>query len=101
MISYQVLQGDSYDVLHSLSKNPEQRGKYRIIVTSPPYFLCRHYGRDLHEIGQEKTAEIFIDEIVSIESMFFHILNLKKIYYIKSRTTITNAALKLFQSIHS
>jgi DNA modification methylase len=66
MISYQVLQGDSYDVLHSLSKNPEQRGKYRIIITSPPYFLHRHYGQDLHEIGQEKNAVIFIEKLAKI-----------------------------------
>jgi DNA modification methylase len=66
MISYQVIQGDSYDVLHSLSKNPEQRGKYRIIITSPPYFLHRHYGQDLHEIGQEKNAVIFIEKLAKI-----------------------------------
>ena len=66
MISYQVLQGDSYDILHSLSENPEQRGKYRIIITSPPYFLHRHYGHDLHEIGQEKTAVMFIEKLAKI-----------------------------------
>lgn len=66
MISYQVVQGDSYDILHSLSENPEQRGKYRIIITSPPYFLHRHYGHDLHEIGQEKTAVIFIEKLAKI-----------------------------------
>ena len=66
MISYQVLQGDSYDVLQSLSENPEQRGKYRIIVTSPPYFLHRHYGQDLHEIGQEKNAVIFVEKLAKI-----------------------------------
>jgi DNA modification methylase len=66
MISYHVLQGDSYDVLHSLSKNPEQRGKYRIIITSPPYFLHRHYGQDLHEIGQEKNAVIFVEKLAKI-----------------------------------
>jgi hypothetical protein len=65
-------------IFYSLSENPEQRGKYRIIVTSPPYFLYRHYGCDLHEIGQEKTAEIFKGEIVSIKSMFFHYIELKK-----------------------
>jgi DNA modification methylase len=66
MISYQVIQGDSYDVLQSLSENPEQRGKYRIIVTSPPYFLHRHYGQDLHEIGQEKNAVIFVEKLAKI-----------------------------------
>lgn len=66
MISYQVLQGDSCDILHRLSENPEHREKYKIIVTSPPYFLHRRYGRDLHEIGQEKTAVIFIEKLAKI-----------------------------------
>jgi tRNA1(Val) A37 N6-methylase TrmN6 len=66
MISHQILQGDSYHVLHSLGENSEQRGKYRLIVTSPPYFRYRHYGQDMHEIGQEETAEIFIEKLVKI-----------------------------------
>jgi site-specific DNA-methyltransferase (cytosine-N4-specific) len=66
MISHQILQGDSYHVLHNLGENPEQLGKYRLIVTSPPYFRHRHYGQDMHEIGQEETAEIFIEKLVKI-----------------------------------
>lgn len=66
MISHQILQGDSYHVLHNLSENPEQLGKYRLIVTSPPYFRHRHYGQDMYEIGQEETAEIFIEKLVKI-----------------------------------
>jgi DNA modification methylase len=58
MISYKVLQGDSYSVLTKLTENPDERGKYRLIVTSPPYYGHRHYGQDPNEIGQEKTDEM-------------------------------------------
>jgi DNA modification methylase len=55
VISYQVLKGDCYEVLKRLSADPEERGKYRLVVTSPPYYGHRHYGKDPHEIGQERT----------------------------------------------
>jgi DNA modification methylase len=66
MISYQVLQGDCYEVLRKLSANPEVLGKYRLIVTSPPYYRHRHYGKDTKEIGQEHTDGSFIEKLANI-----------------------------------
>jgi DNA modification methylase len=66
MISYKVLPGDSYSVLTKLTENPDERGKYRLIVTSPPYYGHRHYGQDPNEIGQEKTDEMFIEKLFNI-----------------------------------
>jgi DNA modification methylase len=66
MTSYQVLKGDCYEVLKLLSSNPGERGKYRLVVTSPPYYGHRHYGIDSHEIGQEQTDEIFIEKLANI-----------------------------------
>jgi DNA modification methylase len=65
-MSYQVLKGDCYQVLKLLSSNPEERGKYRLVVTSPPYYGHRHYGKDPYEIGQEQTDEIFIEKLAHI-----------------------------------
>jgi DNA modification methylase len=66
MISYQLLQGNSLDLLKGLSSEPEEQGKYRVIVTSPPYYGHRHYGQDPNEIGQEQTSEGFIQKLVDI-----------------------------------
>ena len=66
MISYKVLQGDSYSVLTKLTENPNERGKYRLIVTSPPYYRHRHYGQNPSEIGQEKTDDMFIEKLFNI-----------------------------------
>ena len=66
MTSYQVLKGDCYEVLKLLSSNPGERGKYRLVVTSPPYYGHRHYGIDSYEIGQEQTDEIFIEKLANI-----------------------------------
>lgn len=66
MTSYQVLKGDCYEVLKLLSSNPGERGKYRLVVTSPPYYGHRHYGIDSHEIGQEQTDELFIEKLANI-----------------------------------
>jgi DNA modification methylase len=66
MISYHFYEGDSYDILNRWIDNPKERGKYRLIVTSPPYYGHRHYGQSLNEIGQEKTDEIFIERLLKI-----------------------------------
>jgi DNA modification methylase len=66
MISYQLLQGNSFDLLKDLCIKPEEHGKYRVIVTSPPYYGHRHYGEDPDEIGQEPTSEAFIQRLVDI-----------------------------------
>jgi DNA modification methylase len=59
----QVIQGNSYDVLCGLLKDPREKRKYRLIVTSPPYYGHRHYGDDPHEIGQEKSDTEYIDNL--------------------------------------
>jgi DNA modification methylase len=63
MISYQVLQGNCYNILKQLANNPDEQQKYRLIVTSPPYYRHRHYGKDPYEIGQEQTDETFIEKL--------------------------------------
>jgi DNA modification methylase len=69
MISYQVLQGDCLEVLKCMSTSPSELRKYRLIVTSPPYYRYRHYGRDPEEIGQERTYEMFIEKLADIFTM--------------------------------
>jgi DNA modification methylase len=49
-----------------LNEDLGQRAKYKLIVTSPPYYGHRHYGNDLREVGQEKTPEIFIEKLAEI-----------------------------------
>ena len=59
-------EGDAYDVLNGLLEQPGEKGKYRLIVTSPPYYGHRHYGKDSREIGQEKTDVEYIDHLAKI-----------------------------------
>lgn len=66
MIFYQILHGDSYEVLKNLSAKPHEVGKYRLIVTSPPYYRQRLYGKDAREIGQEQTDRLFIEKLSEI-----------------------------------
>jgi DNA modification methylase len=66
MIYYQVLKGDCREILARLSSDPKERRKYRLVVTSPPYYGHRHYGNDPHEIGQEQNEEIFIKKLADI-----------------------------------
>jgi len=66
MTAYRILPGNSYDILSDLANNPDERAKYRLVVTSPPYYRHRHYGKDPNEIGQEKTDEMFIDKLTNI-----------------------------------
>src|ERR671931_598382 len=66
MISYQVFQGDCFRTLKYLSAELSELRKYRLIVTSPPYYRYRHYGRDREEIGQERTYEMFIEKLADI-----------------------------------
>ena len=65
-MNYQVLNGNCYDILKNLLSNPNELGKYRLIVTSPPYYGHRHYGMDPSEIGQEQTDDIFIEKLADI-----------------------------------
>jgi DNA modification methylase len=66
MVSYHVFQGNTYDILRRLLEEDREAAKYRLIVTSPPYFGHRHYGNDPLEIGQEKTSEEYIDKLARI-----------------------------------
>ena len=63
---YNIFTGDSYNVLRMLNEDLEQRAKYKLIVTSPPYYGHRHYGNDVREVGREKTPEIFIEKLAEI-----------------------------------
>lgn len=65
-ISCQFHEGDSLKQLRVLADDPNERGKYRVIITSPPYYGHRHYGDDVRELGQEKTAEAFINDLAEI-----------------------------------
>ena len=58
--SFRTIQGDAYETIKGLST------KFRAIITSPPYFGHRHYGKDNHEIGQEKTADQYLDSLVRV-----------------------------------
>jgi site-specific DNA-methyltransferase (adenine-specific) len=49
-----------------MSADTSELGKYRLIVTSPPYYRYRHYGGNPREIGQERTVEIFIEKLADI-----------------------------------
>jgi len=66
MISYNMLRGDCHELLARLLTDPKERRKYRLVVTSPPYYGHRHYGRDPLEIGHEQNEEIFIKKLVNI-----------------------------------
>jgi DNA modification methylase len=66
MISYRIIQGNSYETLKNISCKAEERNKYRLIITSPPYYNHRHYGEDPREIGQEQAPGLFIDRLVDI-----------------------------------
>ncbi len=66
---YQILNGNCYDLLKNLLNDPKELGKYRLIVTSPPYYGHRHYGMNPNEIGQEPTDDIFIDKLTDIFAM--------------------------------
>lgn len=66
MISYNLFQGDSSKVLQKLADDPSEIGKYRVIVTSPPYYGQRHYGENADEVGQERTDSEFIEKLTEI-----------------------------------
>jgi DNA modification methylase len=74
MISYNLYQGDCYEVLKQLSSNPQENRKYRIIVTSPPYYRHRHYGEDSREIGRENSDEMFVERLSDIFSICRNLL---------------------------
>ncbi|MCI0564271.1 MAG: site-specific DNA-methyltransferase [Nitrososphaera sp.] len=58
--SFKIIQGDALHTIKHLST------KFRAIITSPPYYGHRHYGSDGREIGQEQTAEEYLDSLVAV-----------------------------------
>lgn len=66
MTAFKTHQGHSLEVLRNLARDPSERGKYRLIVTSPPYYGHRHYGDKNEEIGQERTDADFINKLTEI-----------------------------------
>jgi DNA modification methylase len=67
MVSYNLLKGDSLKVLKELAEDPKEKGKYRVIITSPPYYGHRHYGKNgVEEVGREKTDQQFIEKLTEI-----------------------------------
>ena len=55
-----ILYGDCRDTLKQFDEQA------RTCVTSPPYYGLRNYGNEENQIGQEKTPEEFIDQLVSV-----------------------------------
>ena len=55
-----ILYGDCRDTLKQFDEQA------RTCVTSPPYYGLRNYGNEENQIGQEKTPEEFIDQLVGV-----------------------------------
>ncbi len=59
--AFQVIYGDANQAIESLPA-----GKFRAIITSPPYYGHRRYGSDGQEIGREQTVEEYLDSLVKV-----------------------------------
>lgn len=59
-MSYQILQGDTRDILPTLPDTSVQ-----CCVTSPPYFGLRDYGHQ-EQIGLEETPEAYVSTLVTV-----------------------------------
>ena len=66
MDPYYFIEGDADSIIDRLSLSPEERKKYRLIVTSPPYYKHRKYGNDVREIGRESSDRDFVDRLVML-----------------------------------
>jgi len=58
--SFKIIQGDACQIIRTL------HGRFRAIITSPPYFGHRHYGTDSHEIGRERTSDEYLDSLAQV-----------------------------------
>lgn len=58
------IEGDADTIIDRLSLLPEQRKKYRLIVTSPPYYKHRKYGDDVRELGRESSDCAFVERLI-------------------------------------
>src|SRR5438034_4980466 len=68
--SFKIIRGDAYQIVRSLPA-----GKFRAIITSPPYYRHRHYGNNDHEIGREQTAEAYLDSLAVVFEACRNIIN--------------------------
>ena len=56
-----VICGDSLEVLTNIPNN-----SIDLVVTSPPYFQQRNYGNGCNEIGNEKTEQEYLNNLLNI-----------------------------------
>ena len=63
---FNILHGNSDKILKKLAQNSKEQNKYKLIVTSPPYYKHRKYGEKNDEIGQEKSSEDYLNKLVSV-----------------------------------
>jgi len=61
--SFKIIQGDAYKIVKQLPC-----GRFRAIITSPPYYRHRHYGNHDNEIGRELSAEVYLDSLAKVFS---------------------------------
>lgn len=59
--SFKIIHGDACQTVKRLPGS-----KFRAIITSPPYYGHRHYGSDGHEIGRERTPEVYLDSLTRL-----------------------------------
>lgn len=64
--SFEVLQGDACEAVRRLL--PSHMGRFRAIITSPPYFGHRQYGSHRSEIGREGDVERYLDSLTDVFS---------------------------------
>ena len=66
--------GDAVHILKTLSLKEKYRGLFKAIITSPPYYKCRHYGQNINEIGRENNVQKVLGEfgicILSVQECF-------------------------------
>ena len=60
MVTDTILFGDCRETLQEFD------GKARMCVTSPPYYGLRDYGGEENQIGQEKTPEQYIENLIQV-----------------------------------
>jgi site-specific DNA-methyltransferase (adenine-specific) len=60
-IKNQIILGDSLSILKEISNNT-----FDLIITSPPYFQQRNYGNGDLGIGNEKTEEEYLENLMAI-----------------------------------
>ncbi len=59
--SFKIINGDACDIVKRLPS-----GRFRAVVTSPPYYGHRHYGDNDHEIGREQTDENYLNSLTNV-----------------------------------